>query len=185
MIKSPVFLQLVSNSCKLEFKSAASISILGFNASSGLIDQKSTALINSLLITSTSHREPVSLEKSIKFLSEKLLTTNPVLNLLSPSASLTSKDCVLTSKALKEVVNSKFSILFSRAPISLIVNLLLSYILILGALTVLKRYGGRDISAISIEFPTSVGGTGSSDDSPFINLTSSYWLITNLSILGR
>ena len=175
----------MSNSCKLEFKSAASISILGFNANSGFIDQKSTALINSLLKMSTSHREPVSLEKSIKFLLEKSLTTNPVLNRFKPSASFTSRVCALVSSAVKEVVSSKFSILFSNAPMSLIVNLLLSDILMTGLLTVSKRYAGNVISAISIEFPNSVGGTGSSEDSPFINLTSSYWLITNLSILGK
>ena len=115
------------------------ISIDGFKANSGLIDQKSVALINSLFKTSTSHLDPVSGEKSMKFLSEKLLTTRPVLNRSSPSASLTWSDCALTSKALKVVVSSKFSILFSRSPISLIVNLLFSNILMFGALTVSKR----------------------------------------------
>ena len=42
-----------------------------------------------LLITSTSHLDPISGEKSIKFLLEKSLTTRPVLNLSRPSASLT------------------------------------------------------------------------------------------------
>ena len=46
--------------------------------------------------------------------------------------------------------------------------------MLIGKFDTSKRYGGKDISATSIEFPTSVGGVGSSDDSPFINLTSSY-----------
>ena len=150
------------------------MSILGLTASSGFIDQKSTALTNSLFTTSTSHLEPVSGVKSIKFLLAKLSTTNPVLNLLRPSASLTSNDCASTSKALKVVVNSKFSILLSRSPMSLIVNLLLSHNVIIGSLTVSKRYAGKAISAISIESPSSVGGAGISADSPFISLTSPY-----------
>ena len=51
----------------------------------------------------------------------------------------------------------KISILFSRAPISLIVNLRLSLIKIVGCSAVSYKYGGNDISAISIESPNSVG----------------------------
>ena len=135
MIKSPVFLQLVSNNCKLEFKSAAAGSIFGFNANSAFNDQKSTALTNSRLTTLTSHLEPVSRLKSINDLSLKLLTTNPVLNLLRPSLSFTWRVFVSSSSALKDVIISKFWILFSKAPISLIVKRRLSNILIDGCLT--------------------------------------------------
>ena len=72
----------------MELRSAASTSMDGFKANSGLIDQKSVALINSLFKVSTSHLDPVSGEKSMKFLSEKLLTTRPVLNRSRPSASV-------------------------------------------------------------------------------------------------
>ena len=115
----------------------------------------------------------------------KLFTAKPLLNLSKPSASLTWKDFVSNSRAFNVVVFSRFTILLSRAPISLIVNLRLSLINIVGCSAVLYKYGGNDISAISIESPNSVGANGSSADSPFINLTSSNWLITSLSIRGR
>ena len=135
MIKSPVFLQFVSSNCKLEFKSAEAVFILGFNASSALIDQKSTALINSLLIVSMSHLEPPSRLKLIKLLFLKLLTAKPLLKRFKPLASFTSSDLVSNSRALNEVISSKFSILFSNAPISLIVKRRLSNILIEGPFT--------------------------------------------------
>ena len=178
-------MQLVSKSFRFEFRSEVAKSIAGSSASSALIDQKSTALINSRWKVSTSHIEPSSGSKLINLLSLKLLTAKPVLNLSKPSASLTWKDFVSSSSAFNVVVFSRLTILFSRAPISLIVNLRLSLILIDGCSAVLYKYGGKFICAISIESPNSVGGDGSSADSPLINFTSSNRLMTSLSILGR
>ena len=164
-MKSPDFLQSESKSCRLEFISAVLTSIPSFNASSGFIDQKSTAEINSLFSTSTSHLEPPSPLKSINSLSLKLLTTKPDLNLFNPSASLTLNDFVSNSNALNDVIFSKFSILFSSAPISRIVNLRLSFNLI-SASDMLYKYGGKIIVAISSASLLFEGSTGFSADSP-------------------
>ena len=136
VIMSPVFWQFVSSNCKLEFKSAVAKSICGLSANSALKDQKSTALHISLFLTSTSIFDPVSGVKSINLLSLKLLTAKPLLNRSKPSASLTWNDLVSNSRAFRVVNVSRLSILFSRAPISLIVNLRLSCNLIDGCLTV-------------------------------------------------
>ena len=166
MIKSPVFWQLGSNNCKFELTSADEISIPVSKASSGFIDQKSTALISSLFTTSTSQLEPPSTSKLINDLSLKSFTTNPVLNLFNPSASLTWNAFVSNSRALNDVNVSRFSILFSNAPISRIVNLRLSRNLICGSVSGSYRYGGKSISAISIESLILDGGAGFSEDSP-------------------
>ena len=120
----------------MELRSAADGSIAGSKASSALSDQKSTALISWRLNTSTSHLDPSSGSKSIKLLFLKLLTAKPVLNLSNPAVSLICKDLVSNSRALSVVVVSKFTILFSNAAISLIVNLRLSLIFIDGWLSV-------------------------------------------------
>ena len=135
VIRSPVFLQLGSRSSKFELRSAVATSIDVFNANSGFIDQKSTAGINSWLTTSTSHFDPPSGLKSINALSLKSFTTKPDLNLFKPSASLTWNVLVSNSNALNEVILSKFSILCSSLPISRIVYLRLSFILIIGSRT--------------------------------------------------
>ena len=185
VIKSPVFWQFASNNLVFKDVSTVVSSIEGSNANSALSDQKSTALINSLLTTSTSHLEPWVLLKFIKFLSLKSFTTNPVLNLSKPSASVTCKDLVSFSKAVREVITSRLSIRFSRLPISLMVYLLLSNNLILGPFIGSYKNGGYVIWATSIESPTSVGGVGLSAETPFTNLTWLFLLITNLSTLGR
>ena len=107
-------------------------------ASSGFIDQKSIQQNNSRFSTSTSHFEPPSGLKSINDLSLKSFTTKPVLNLFKPSASLTCNDFVSNSSALNDDSVSKFSILFSNAPISRIVNLRLSFNLTSASLTSYK-----------------------------------------------
>ena len=63
---------------------------------------------------------------SIKFVFLKSSTKNPVLNLDNPSASWICKVLVSSSSKLKEEVTSKFSILSSNLPMSLMVNLTLS-----------------------------------------------------------
>ena len=115
--------------------------------------------------TSTSQLEPPSGLKSINDLSLKSFTTKPLLNLFRPSASLTWNDFVSNSKALNDVSFSKFSILFSSAPISRIVNLRLSFNLISASL-ISYKYGGNIIVATSIASLLFEGSTGFSADSP-------------------
>ena len=98
-------------------------------------------------------------------LSLKSFTTKPLLNLFRPSASLTWNDFVSNSKALNDVSFSKFSILFSSAPISRIVNLRLSFNLISASL-ISYKYGGNIIVATSIASLLFEGSTGFSADSP-------------------
>ena len=100
-------------------------------------------------------------------LSLKSFTTKPLLNLFSPSASLTCNDFVSNSSALNDVIVSKFSILFSNSPMSRIVNLRLSFNLIRASLKSYK-YGGKVISAISIASVLTDGGCGKSEGSPCI-----------------
>ena len=63
---------------------------------------------------------------SIRFVFLKSSTKNPVLNLDKPSASWICNVLVSNSSKLKDEVISKFLILSSNLPMSLIVNLTLS-----------------------------------------------------------
>ena len=65
-------------------------------------------------------------EESWRWVSLKSSTKNPDLNLSKLSASLTWKVLVSSSSNESEVTTSRFSILSSSLPISLIVYLLLS-----------------------------------------------------------
>ena len=65
-------------------------------------------------------------EESWRWVSLKSSTKNPDLNLSKLSASLTWKVLVSSSNNESEVTTSRFSILSSSLPISLIVYLLLS-----------------------------------------------------------
>ena len=106
-------------------KSTVLVSILEAKAGSSFSDQKSTDGINFCSSTLTSHLTS-GFCLSIKSLVLKSSTKNPDLNLDNPSASWICKVFVLTSNKDNVVVNSRFSILSSRDPISLIVYLLLS-----------------------------------------------------------
>ena len=104
------------------------MSILSSTPNNGFIAKKSIGEIISSFTESI--LTLVSwLSKSSLWLSLKSSTKNPDLN-LSPVASLICKVFVSTSNKLKLVIISKFSILSSNFPISLMVYLLLSINLI-------------------------------------------------------
>ena len=95
------------------------------NANSGLTDQKLTGAVNSFASVSTVTSQSIS-PMSIRLVFLKSSTKNPVLNLESPSASWIWSVLVSNSSRLKDDVISKFLILSSNLPISLMVNLTLS-----------------------------------------------------------
>ena len=131
----------------------------------------------------TSHLQSGFLMSS-KLLSLKSSTKKPVLNLDNPSASCICRVFVSNSSKLKEVIVSKFSILSSNLPISLIVNLLLSIIMTLASSGSYK-YAGNSIVAIVIAASTFKGSFGSREDTPLITDKFSKLSKTTLSIRGR
>ena len=94
-----------------------------------MIDQKYFGTSSVFLSESTAQSQS-SLPISIKLTPLKSSTKNPVLNLDKPSASWICKVFVSNSSKLNDVVVSRFAILSSNLPISFMVNLTLSSIII-------------------------------------------------------
>ena len=140
MIKSPVFLTLGSNRGRSAEKSAVCEFIDVSNANSGFTDHMWAGAV--IIFSSPSLTLPSNfflllvlrvtdtlqsiLSISIKLVFLKSSTKNPVLNLVKPSASWICNVFVSNSSKLNDEVISKFSILSSNLPISLMVNLTLS-----------------------------------------------------------
>ena len=118
------------------------------------------------MLDKTSHLQS-GFWRSSKLVFLKSSTKNPVLNLDNPSASWTCNVLVSNSSNERDVNSSRFSILSSRVPISLIVYLRLSTRVIFAFLG-LYKYGGNSIVPIVIAVSTSSGTTGFSDDVPLI-----------------
>ena len=97
----------------------------GSNANSGFTDHKCVGTVNSWASVSTVTLQSIS-PTSKRFVFLKSSTKNPVLNLVNPSASWICKVFVSSSSKVNDEVTSKFSILSSNLPISLMVNLTLS-----------------------------------------------------------
>ena len=95
----------------------------------------------------------------------KSSTKNPDLNLDKPSASCIWSVFVSNSSKLKDVTISKFSTLSSILPISLIVYLRLSIIVMIASLGS-YRYAGNSSVATVIPNSMSLGANGFSDDTP-------------------